>query len=130
MKVYFEKSKQVVADLGDFVVKTDQPVEGGGDNEFPAPFSLFLASLGTCAGIFIKGFCDQRQLDASQITIDQDMAYNPAKGYIDKFQMIINVPAEFPEKYYSALIRSAEQCAVKRHLKDDIELITKVEKIK
>jgi ribosomal protein S12 methylthiotransferase accessory factor len=35
---------------------------------------------------------------------------------VDRVELLINVPADFPEKYYEALVRSADQCAVKKHL--------------
>ncbi|HKK11112.1 MAG TPA: OsmC family protein [Bacteroidales bacterium] len=130
MKIYFDKnkSKQVLADTGQHIIKTDQPEMAGGHNEAPAPFNLFLASLGTCAGIYIKNFCDQRGIDASEITLDQKVDFHPIKQMINRIRMIINVPADFPEKYDNALIKSAEQCAVKRHLHSDIEMKTRVER--
>ncbi len=128
MKIYFEKNKQVFADTGDFVIKTDQPEKAGGDDEYPAPFKLFLASLGTCAGIYIKNFCDSRNIDASEITIEQKLNYHPEKKIIDEVKMIISVPEDFPEKYDKALVNSAEKCAVKRHLRDDITLKTSVQR--
>jgi putative redox protein len=30
--------------------------------------------------------------------------------------MEIQVPSNFPQKYYSSLVRSAELCAVKKHI--------------
>ncbi len=63
---------------------TDQGVEHGGGGAAPEPFDLFLASLGTCAGLYALRFCQ--------------------------------LPEGFPEKYNEALIRSVDQCAVKRHI--------------
>jgi len=37
-------------------------------------------------------------------------------GMISNFIFEIQVPQEFPEKYHDALVRSANQCAVKKHL--------------
>jgi len=51
MKIYFPHGKKVFADYGGFTIETDQAVKAGGDGSAPAPFNLFLASLGTCAGI-------------------------------------------------------------------------------
>ena len=31
----------------------------GGDESAPAPYSLFLASIGTCVGIYVVYFCVQ-----------------------------------------------------------------------
>jgi ribosomal protein S12 methylthiotransferase accessory factor len=37
-------------------------------------------------------------------------------GMVEKIEMEIQVPASFPEKYRDSLIRSADLCAVKKHL--------------
>ncbi len=63
----FPGGARVDAHFGPYTVKTDQPPSGGGEGSAPAPFSLFLASVGTCAGIYVLGFCQQRgiQTDGS-----------------------------------------------------------------
>jgi len=38
-----------------------------------------------------------------------------------KVSLEIHVPPDFPEKYRPALIRSAEQCAVKKHIENPPE---------
>jgi ribosomal protein S12 methylthiotransferase accessory factor len=35
---------------------------------------------------------------------------------IGKIDLEIQVPPEFPEKYHDSMVRSAELCAVKKHL--------------
>ncbi|MDA8242639.1 MAG: osmotically inducible protein OsmC, partial [Elusimicrobia bacterium] len=56
MEITFPGGKKVNALWHGFEIATDQPKSSGGDNSAPAPFDLFLASLGTCAGIFVLGF--------------------------------------------------------------------------
>lgn len=126
IEVYFNGGKQVYAEINGFTVKTDQSPRGGGEGLFPEPFTMFLASLGTCAGIYVKSFCDQRGLPTENIRLNQDLEYDPVRRMVAKFKIDIKVPQDFPEKYDEALIRSASQCAVKKHLHPDIELITKV----
>jgi len=121
VQVYFDGNKKVNAIVDGFTVFTDQPVQAGGDNSAPTPFSMFLASLGACAGIYVKGFCDQRGIKADSITIDMDGLFDPVKKMIGKFIMKINVPADFPTQYDEAVIRTASLCTVKRHLHPDIE---------
>ncbi|MCJ7702627.1 MAG: osmotically inducible protein OsmC, partial [Anaerolineales bacterium] len=43
------------------------------------------------------------------------------RGMVGTVEFEIQVPPEFPEKYYRALVRSAEQCAVKKHLEQPPE---------
>jgi ribosomal protein S12 methylthiotransferase accessory factor len=117
MVINFPGGARVDAHFGPYTVKTDQPPMGGGDGSAPTPFAVFLSSLGTCAGIYVLGFCKQRGLPTDGIRIVQKALPDPTnRGKIGKVQFEIQVPPEFPEKYHRALIRSAEQCAVKQHL--------------
>ncbi|MCD4734753.1 MAG: OsmC family protein [Bacteroidales bacterium] len=128
MKIYFDKKLQVNAEVGEYTIRTDQPVKAGSLGEYPAPFTLFLASIGTCAGIYVKGFCDQRKISTDNIWLTQDNHYDPSRRVMGKIVIIIHVPEDFPEKYESAVIASAQHCAVKKHLRDDIDLIVKIQK--
>ena len=114
MVVDFPGGAKVDAHFNGFTVKTDQPANGGGDGSAPTPFLTFLASLGTCAGIYVLGFCRSRGLPTDGIRIIQRMHNNNLNGALEKVELEIQVPPTFPEKYYPALIRSAEQCAVKK----------------
>ena len=122
MDIYFKGNKQVYADINGFTIKTDQSVNGGGGGEFPEPFTLFLAALGTCAGIYVKGFCDQRGIPTDKIRLSQEQHYKHEKKMIGRVDIQIHVPKDFPEKYEGAVINTASLCAVKRHLKEDIEM--------
>ena len=62
MKITFPGGEKVNAEINSRVIPTDQPVEGGGEGSAPSPFDYFLASLGTCAGIYVLSFCQQRQI--------------------------------------------------------------------
>ena len=128
MIVDFPGGARVDAHFGGFTVKTDQPPMGGGEGSAPAPFSMFLASIGTCAGIYVLGFCRQRGISTDGVRIIQRVNRNRATGMVDKIDLEIQVPPSFPEKYYQALIRSADQCAVKKHLENPpkFDVYTKV----
>ncbi len=118
MIVTFPGGARVDAEFGSYTIRTDQPPQGGGQGSAPTPFATFLASIGTCAGIYVLGFCKQRGLPTDGIRIVQRMEPNPVTGLIGKVVLDIQVPPAFPEKYHAALIRSAEQCAVKKHMEN------------
>jgi len=122
MEIYFNKNKQVFTDYKGFTIKTDQSVKSGGDGEFPEPFTLFLAALGTCAGIYVKSFCDQRNISTENIWLSQEQQFDPEKKILSNIDIKIHVPSDFPEKYESAVIQTAGLCLVKRHLKEEIEI--------
>lgn len=118
IEVYFEEGAKVNARLGKHVVKTDQKVHGGGEDSAPAPFDYFLASLATCAGIYVKVFCEKRGIDTSGIRIIQKHRNDPQTRKLNGIDLDILLPEDFPEKYREAVIKAADQCAVKRLLKD------------
>jgi ribosomal protein S12 methylthiotransferase accessory factor len=115
MIIDFPGGARVDAHFGGFTVQTDQPPQGGGEGSAPTPFGLFLASMGTCAGIYVLGFCRKRNLPTEGIRIVQRMHSNPATGMVGKVDLEIQVPPSFPEKYRPSLVKSAELCAVKKH---------------
>jgi ribosomal protein S12 methylthiotransferase accessory factor len=128
MIIDFPGGVRVDAHYGPYTIMTDQPPAGGGKGEAPTPFSLFLASMGTCAGIYVLGFCQQRNLPTEGIRIIQRMHRSMQTGLIGKVDLEIQVPSTFPDKYRESLIRAAQLCAVKKHLENPpaFEITTKV----
>ncbi len=116
MEITFPGGARVDASFGGFSVKTDQPAQGGGQGSAPTPFATFLASIGTCAGIYVLGFCQQRGIPTRGIKLVQRMHTDRMTGLVARIDLEIQLPPNFPEKYKAAVIRSAEQCAVKKHL--------------
>ena len=112
MQIDFPGGARVNASFGPHTIITDQ------DGSAPTPFATFLASLGTCAGIYVLGFCQQRSLPSEGIQIIQRVHQNPFSGMVDKIDLEIQVPSTFPERYHEALIRSANLCAVKKHMEN------------
>lgn len=114
--ISFPGGARVDASFDGFTVATDQPPMGGGAGSAPTPFAVFLSSIGTCAGIYVLGFCKQRGLPTDGIQIIQRVHRNSGTGMVDSIDLEIQVPETFPEKYYESLIRSANLCAVKKHI--------------
>jgi ribosomal protein S12 methylthiotransferase accessory factor len=112
MIIDFPGGSRVDAHFGPYTVPTDQPPVGSA----PTPFAMFLASIGTCAGIYVLGFCRQRNLPTEGVRVIQRIHSNRMSGMIEKIDLEIQVPPEFPEKYRPSLIHSAELCAVKKHM--------------
>lgn len=127
MIIDFPGGLKVDANFGPYTLATDQPGMDGQPGAAPTPFATFLASIGTCAGIYVLGFCKQRNLSTEGIRIIQRMQSNPFTGMLGKVELEIQVPPEFPEKYYAALVRAADQCAVKKHFDNppEFEVFTK-----
>jgi len=129
MVIDFPGGKKVNATFGDQVIKTDQSRRGGGEGSAPEPYLTFLASIGTCAGIYVLGFCQSRGISTDGVELRQRMHWDPVKGTLAKVDLEIVVPPEFPAKYHAALVRAADQCAVKKVLQNppEFDVQTKVQ---
>ena len=116
MMITFPGNKRVDAALGQFTIQTDQPKDEGGDETAPEPFALFLASIGTCAGIYVLGFCRSRGIPTDDIRIVQTNDWDKQERRVVRIILEVRLPAGFPPKYRRALIRAIEQCTVKRNI--------------
>lgn len=114
MEITFDGGKVITAHLNGHTIRTDQPLKSGGGNTGPSPFELFLASIGTCAGIYIKGFCDQRQIPTDNMKIIQDIEFDPQTRLPVRIKLDIKLPKDFPDKYKVAVINAADLCLVKK----------------
>ena len=89
-------------------------MSNGGENSAPSPFDLFLASIGTCAGVYVKSFCDNRKIPTDGIRIIQHAVYDKETGLPTDINIEIQLPAGFPEKYIASVVSVAELCKVKK----------------
>ena len=114
IEITFDGGKIVTAHSHGHLIKTDQPVLSGGTDSAPSPFELFLASIGTCTGIYVKSFCDNRKIPTDNVKIIQTTEYDKKSGLPVNIKLDIKLPPDFPEKYKEALISVAELCKVKK----------------
>jgi ribosomal protein S12 methylthiotransferase accessory factor len=107
----FPGGSRVHGQAGPFTIPTDQPP----DATAPSPFTLFLASIGACAGVYVAAFCQRRGIPTDDIRIVQHHVIAPT-GAVERVELSVELPPDFPEQYRSAVVRSAEHCTVKQHL--------------
>lgn len=123
MTVSFPSGKRVTAAWDTFEVITDQSEKNGGDGSAPEPFDLFLASLATCAGIYVLGFCQKRNIPHDGVKLTQSWERDEKSRALTSIRIDIQVPPNFPEKYHSALVRAASHCAVKKTIENPPEFV-------
>jgi putative redox protein len=125
MEIVFPGGKRVDALYKGFRIETDQPPHGGGEGSAPAPFDLFLASIGTCAGIYVLSFCQERGIPSEGLKLKLRTERDPQKRMISRIEIDIQLPQGFPEKYKDAVIRAADLCSVKKHLHEPPKIETR-----
>ncbi len=116
MTVSFPGGKRVDALYDGFTIRTDQSPKGGGEGSAPQPFDLFLASIATCAGIYVKGYCDSRGIATENLALRMQVERDHDQHRVGRLVLEITLPDGFPEKHREAIIRAADLCAVKKHI--------------
>lgn len=124
IRVTFPGGKRVDAQLGKHLIRTDQPPQFGGEDADPAPYDLFLASLATCSGIYVVGFCQSRGIPTDGIELVQHNEFD-AKGHLTRVELELSLPASFPEKYRAAVVNAVANCKVKKSLAAPPEIAVK-----
>ena len=116
MEITFEGGKVVTALAHGHNIRTDQPAENGGNDSAPSPFDLYLASIGTCAGVYVKSFCDRRNIPTENIKLVQKTEFDNSSGLPSNIIIDIKLPPDFPDKYKESVICAADLCKVKKSI--------------
>ncbi len=125
MEITFPGGVAVSAHFDGFTVTTDQPEDHGGGGAAPTPFELFLASIGTCAGLFALRFCQERKIDTSGLRVTLEAPRDLETKRVARIGIQVHLPPGFPEKYRTAILRTVDQCSVKRHILEPPEFDVK-----
>ena len=124
MEIRFPGGKKVDADFKGFTIRTDQGEKDGGEGSAPTPSFLFLASLGTCAGLYALNFCEKRKIDTAKLKLELEFKTHKKTHMVEKVRLNLTLPPDFPEKYKPAIIKAMDLCYVKKHLHEAPEFET------
>jgi putative redox protein len=127
IRVSFPGDRRVDAHMGSRTIRTDQSVPHGGDDTAPEPFELFLASLATCAGYYVLGFCNTRGIPVDGIELIQHHQLDELTNRLIRVDITLQLPPTFPERYRSAVLQAAAACKVKRLLMAPPEVVVRIQ---
>ena len=122
MEVLFKNDQQVEANFEGFSLLADMPQSEGGKGEAPWPFAMFLASLATCTAFYAQGFCRAREIEQTGMKLLLRTYADSDGKRLERVQMELKLPQGFPEKYEKAIVRVANQCAVKKAIMNPPEI--------
>jgi ribosomal protein S12 methylthiotransferase accessory factor len=120
--VRFVGGKRIEAKVGGHHIFTDQSLAHGGDDSAPEPFDLFLASLVACAGLYVLGYCNARNIPSGEIELIQRPQFDDA-GHLTRIALELALPAGFPERDRAGVVRAAQGCKVKKALLSPPEIV-------
>ncbi len=112
--VTFPGNKKVDGEMGGFLVHTDQPASAGGDGTALSPYQYALMSLATCAGFYALAYMKNKGLPVEGVKVRQTHEVHPQSGKMEKIGIFIDLPSSIDPKHHGAIVRAAQQCAVKK----------------
>ena len=98
IQVSFAGGKRINAQIGGHTIYTDQSLDEGGQNSAPSPLQLCLASMGTCAAVYVLAYLESRDLPSQGVRLTQNQVFDEKLHRITEVTMDIQLPPEIPEK--------------------------------
>jgi len=120
-EVVFLSNKRFKTKIREFEVETDLPKEKGGSNEAPAPPELFIASLGSCIGIYITNYLENISVSCNGLKVYLDTEYSETKKYITKISVKIDLPTDIGDRE-GALLKVAKSCLIHKTIENNPEI--------
>jgi putative redox protein len=104
-------------------VITDQSEKEGGTDQAMTPAELFIASLGTCIGVYAVRFCRRHNLPTEGLKVSMDWTVVKDPVRIGSVKAEIHYPHDIPDAERQGLLRMAEACFVHESIVHKPEIV-------
>ena len=120
---------EVIYDDGKILI-TDEPVEAGGDDAGPDPYTLLLAALGSCISMTVILYARRKQWPVARVTVrlrqkrihanDCVECTHTTEGYIHRIERSVSFEGDLTDEQRARLHEIAHKCPVHRTLTSEI----------
>lgn len=109
---------------------TDEPVEAGGEDAGPDPYTLLLAALGTCISMTVTLYARRKQWALETVTVrlrqnrihakDCKECEQLSEGYVHRIERAVSFTGPLSEEQRARLQEIAHKCPVSKTLMSPI----------
>ncbi len=126
-----ENLKQEIV-LGKHRIIADEPIDGGGTDQGPDPYSLLLAALGACTSMTLKLYSKNKNWDLQAVHVNLTSEKIHAKdceecetkeGKIDRITREITLEGNLTDEQQARLREIAKRCPVHRTLTSEVQIV-------
>lgn len=94
------------------VLTVDLAKEKGGQDEGMTPPEIFIASLGTCIGVYVARYCQNAKLDVEGMSIHLEWQLSDDKTRISVIDAVISLPKADVGRREKAVLEAAHHCLI------------------
>lgn len=117
----------------DHMFITDEPLEAGGEDAGPDPYTLLLAALGSCISMTTKLYARRKGWPVERVTVhlrqrrihaqDCTECAQAAEGYVHRIERSVTFEGNLTEEQRARLQEIAHKCPVHKTLTSEIVVV-------
>ncbi|KKR31818.1 MAG: hypothetical protein UT63_C0059G0001 [Candidatus Gottesmanbacteria bacterium GW2011_GWC2_39_8] len=111
MTISYKEGEKFIASCRGHEITIDQPLDNGGKDEGPTPPELFIASLGSCIGVYVLAYCKNAKINTEGMAINVKWEKAKDPDRIGTIKVDIKLPEDVGKRK-AALLKVAEHCLV------------------
>lgn len=115
---YYRGDGIVEAQIGKHRLMIDKPRYIGGHDRGPTPIELFISSLSTCVAMVISTYCEEHNIDATDLEVEIRYDTDEEQANITCLQVNIEIPYGEIDNREKAIERVAKHCAVHKTIQN------------
>jgi putative redox protein len=114
----------------DHTFVTDEPIDAGGEDAGPDPYTLLLAALGSCISMTTRLYARRKAWPLERVTVrlrqnrihakDCSECINASEGYVHRIERSVKFEGNLTEEQHTRLQEIAHKCPVHKTLTSPI----------